>query len=285
MDTIKILAQAQEYFSSTDVSDFFKDHHGSPEPAAFMLSLDSVRYELSCTGHEDRIYPALARALHEYGRAQYESDVHGDLAGWESIIRRLIRIGVDIHAPIPCIDDQYALSRHRTPLDGLFTRATTPGQAKSTADAWLHILSTEGYDVRSYLEYEEAFHAMQWSLYEPEPYSYGPILQLIFDFSESPSVFVDWWIDPESSTFLVRQAFKDMNTFRDPSCLTWKNLWPFDYPIWFLEYGIQYIFEDVELKTNQQLSRRRRWQKKAAKAARLNRSQANCTMPGAWPAG
>lgn len=125
--------------------------------ADWMLSRYAVQYELSSSEQEEAFYHPLGTALREYARQE-------DLAGWESFIRRLIRSGVDVHTAIPrprrFNPQEYpcVLSPHGTPLDELFTYLHTPWEAKAAADAWLQILSTEGYDIRACLETEKALH-------------------------------------------------------------------------------------------------------------------------------
>lgn len=308
------MAHVQE-FSGADLSHFFA---GLELPnsalANYVLSLDSVQYVLASEGC---LYPALGSALKKYGsfftghsvfRAHSEDPL---LADWESLIRRLLQIGVDIHAPVPrgryIKPDSYpcTLSPYGTPLDELFGATRTAGEAKDAADAWLQILSTEGIDVLTYLEKEKALHDTQpiFTCHHRR-WDYEPLKprQLVFSLGEAPSVYADWWIDPESPASLIRQEFRDMNIIttehsvylgvylglQEYSNSGWNLTWPIRLPRWSnaLEPD-EWRVEDHAAWTrlNQRAQERadRRWHKKARKAAWMNGSQAQSSMPGAWP--
>ena len=203
LDTIRILAQAQQEISRTDVSGFFENYKGAPDIADWMLSQYAVRYELSSTEKEEVMYHPLGTALREYGRP-------GGQAEWESFVRRLIRTAVNIHAPMPRGDwykpqkYPWVMSPHGTPLDELFTYTQTAWEAKAAANAWLRILSTEGYDVLTYLENEKSLHATQPPITISNRYNPRIPMQLVFDLEHHPSVYAERWIDPTSSAFLLR---------------------------------------------------------------------------------
>ena len=316
IETMRILAQAQE-FSSTDVSEFLtlctSNRLGIAE---YMLSLASVREDLIYADEGINLYPALGPALRHYGAhvtsdlVKWEYPGQALTAKWESIIRKLLHIGVDIHAPVPrgnffhsSQSESYpcTLSTHGTPLDELFTYTNTAGEAQDAADAWLQILSTEGVDVLAYLEKEVALHATE-PIFTCSHYScdYLP-RQLVFNLGEAPNVYADWWIDPECSTYHVRQELKDTNILASNDYFiwggwteydnsTWKRVWPIRYPRWsdFLKPS---VYDSEDLTTWERLSERaqeradRRWQKKARKAAQRNGTQVHSSMPGAWPKG
>lgn len=252
-------------------------------------------------------------ALRYYGRHfNTGSVIHEPLgkvfsAKWESVIRRLLRIGVDVHAPVPREDsfqpDAYpcSLNPYGTPLDELFALTTTADEAKNAADAWLHILSTEGIDILTYLDKEKALHATRPMFTCPQrSCNYTP-RQLVFSLGEAPSVYADWWIDPECSTFLVRQEFKDMNMLTEEDVLPWfgsqynddskwTSVWPINYPRWsdwpYLFSQFYDFTEDhatlKQLRERAQERADRRWHKKARRAARLSGTRAHPSMPGAW---
>lgn len=247
----RALAHVQE-FSSADLSSFFAlCRTGNPELADYVLSLDSVQYVLAS---EECLHPALGSALRNYGTLFAGNSVfwahseHQILAEWESLVRRLLQIGVDIHAPVarghhfepdsyPC-----TLSPYGTPLDELFASTRTASEAKDAADAWLQILSTEGIDVLTYLEKEKALHETQSMFtYSDYHWDYQP-RQLVFSLGEAPSVYADWLIDPESPASFIRQEFRDMNTITAEYRLSlewsqycnygWNLTWPIRHPRW-----------------------------------------------------
>ena len=273
LDTVKILAQAQQELSRTDISEFFENYKGPSDTADWMLSQYAVRYELTSTEQEEEMYHPLGTALREFVRQE-------DQAGWKLLIRRLIRTGVDIHAPMPRglwfdpQDHQYVLSQHGTPLDELFTYIHTPWEAKVAADAWLQILSSEGYDIRAYLEKEKSLHATRPPIASPHRFHAQTPKELVFDMGENPSVYAERWIDPESSAFLLRQDFKQSNVLR--SFYDWEaeDTWPIIYPKGSL-YGAESAISLARAN--------RRWGKKARKEIRRKCTLASSKMPGAWP--
>lgn len=310
---VRALPHVQEEFSSADLSICFENYETDPGLADYVLSLDSVQYVLASEGC---LYPALGSVLRTYGSLFADNSVSRAytkqrLAKWNPLVRRLLQIGVDIHAPVsrgyyfepdsyPC-----ALSPYGTPLDELFAATRTAGEAKDAADAWLQILSTEGIDVLTYLEREKALHDTQPMFTSPCPswpyQDYQP-RQLVFSLGEAPAVYADWWIDPESPAPFIRQEFRDMNIIttehsvylgvylglQEYSNSGWNLTWPIRLPRWSnaLEPD-EWRVEDHAAWTrlNQRAQERadRRWHKKARKAARMNGSQAQSSMPGAWP--
>ncbi len=276
-----------------------------------MLSLDTVQQELILIEGGESHYPVLGAALRKYG-CFFASDSAGwrnsgptFLSEWESIIRRLLRSGVDVHAPVPrgydfqpgnypCTLDPYG-----NPLDELFMRISTAAEAKDAADAWLRILSTEGKDIMTYLEKEKALHDTRPVFTCPHWYFISPPRRLVFSLGEAATVYADWWIDPECSASLVRQEFKNMNMLADDGDLRWtewqeyldsdwKFVWPINYPRW--SDPLEPFDDDVEghatwkcLRQRAQERADRRWDKKAKKAARLNGTRTHTSMPGAWP--
>ncbi len=309
LDIARTLSEAQEDISSTDMFGFFFTNR-DPKFVEFLLSLDTVQQELILIEGVESHYSLLDAALRKYG-CFFASDTAGwrnpgpkFLSEWESIIRRLIRIGVDFHAPVPRYSvqpDDYpcTLGPYGTPLDELFTCTRTAAEAKDAADAWLRILSTEGKDIVTYLEKEKALHATIPIFTYPRLYYRYPPRQLIFSLGEAATVYADWWIDPECSTSLLRQAFKDMNILWDYEDLRWtewqeyldfgwKIVWPINYPRWselFKPWG-GFVEEHAAWKRSRQRGQERadrRWHKKAKKAARLNGRRTHHSMPGAWP--
>lgn len=305
IDVMRTLTQAQKEITSIDVSQFMQYQYDDPEKVEYMLLLDPVRHSLIFTEPGENLFPALGAALRNYGRHITSDSVYKLKAKWESVIRRLLQIGVDLHAPVPreyrFRPDSHpsTLSPYGTPLEELFTDTTAAGEAKDAANAWLHILSTEGIDTLTYLEKEKALHATQSMFFcAHHTVGYQP-RQLIFNLEEAPAVHADWWIDPECSIFLVRQEFKDMNilcnyyshlSYGWPSYAdhTWKVVWPISYPRWsdsFEPYSLHRVNHATWERLSQRAQERadRRWQKKARKAARLNGTQPHSSMPGAWP--
>lgn len=314
IDTIRTLTEAQDEVSNVDLVSLMLWRDVKPEAVEYILSSELVQDNIVHAGGEGHLFSALGAALRSYGAhvasdsVSWECPAQAFPATWESIIRKLLHIGVDIHAPVP--REGYfqsgefefypcTVSTYGTPLDELFTYTRTAGEAQDAANAWLQILATEGVDVSAYLEKEAALHAIRpMFTYPQDGYDYPP-RQLVFNLGEAPTVYADWWIDPECSTHLVRQEFKDTFIFTGYDIFMWdgwwgfeksrwKSVWPMSYPRWsdFLE---PYMYHEEDWATWERLSARaqeradRRWQKKARRAAQRNGTRVHSSMPGAWP--
>lgn len=114
--------------------------------------------------------------------------------------------------------------------------------------------------------------------------------RLVYRRGMNPPVSWDWWIDPKSSTYLVREEFKHMailgNNY-DLHFLGWKGQWPLRYPAWSDHY---YYYEDEIARSNRKLLQKRaheranrRMEKKLREAARAQEIKERHGMPGAWP--
>lgn len=120
--------------------------------------------------------------------------------------------------------------------------------------------------------------------------------KLLFHWGSNPSVSWDWWIDPDSSTYLVREEFKHTSILLDhweTPWDDWETIWPLWYPAWASHYGPwtyhngsfdgdrhrkwYLIHERAEERAN------RRLRKKSMKAARAQGMKKGDRMPGAWP--
>ena len=269
-----------------------------------LLSQDSVQQELILNEEGESLNNVLGVTLRGYG-GFFATPEPALLNRYESIIRRLLRIGVDVHAPVPRLSafqsDDYpcSLEPYSTPLDELFMHTRAAAEAKDAADAWLRILSTEGKDVLAYLEKERVLHATRPMFTCPQScYKYPP-RHLIFSLGKAPSVYADWWINPECSTSLLLQEFKHMNIlaeYRSPWLMKWqeildsrwKSTWPINYQRWD-EPSAPFLHPEIDLGTRKHLRQRaqeradRRWHEKARKASRLNGTRTHTSMPGAWP--
>ena len=274
IEIVRLLAQAQDILSASDISRLYV--WNDPECVEFLLSDESVQYELRSINDEPYIFPLLSRALRGYVQS----------AIWERAIRMILRTRANPHSPV----DDFLLhitDGISTLLDALFEEMDTPFRAKEVADGWLQILASEGFDVLAYLEEERTLHALQ------EQFTY-PVLaldhyelhyelprKLFFELEGKPSVSWDWWIDPASSAYLVREEFKYTNLFHADSIFylyQWEEFWPFHHPEWS-------ELREPWKQLHKQAQRRaeRRLKKKALKMARTQGIKARLCMPGAWP--
>jgi len=129
----------------------------SPEGIDFLLSQDFVLDELQYNHDEEVLVPALFTALR--GHAQ-------DRSLWGSLIRRLLRIRVNLHGPVPRKGQDFSVCFHCNPagygtaLDELFRyERTEPFDADEDAADWLQVLESEGRNVRTYFGIEQDLHA------------------------------------------------------------------------------------------------------------------------------
>lgn len=229
-DSMRTLTKYQDV-SDADICSILAEYEGPIEGLEICLS--QTLLPLGFSEHIDNsiFYPPLATASRNGANTR---QLH-DLRYWEPFIRRLIRRGADVHAHIPqdCGDSS-------TPLDELFNLTSTPADAKAAGDEWLQILADEGHDIVAYLERERDIHCAQRQLTYPSYDLYSLPRELIFEFAGLEShVYWDWWIDPESTTHLLRSDFRQMillNTWWTVQ-ETWKALWPFRYPPWHDEYS------------------------------------------------
>ena len=112
--------------------------------------------------------------------------------------------------------------------------------------------------------------------------------QLLFHWGSNPTVSWDWWIDPNSSTYLLRDEFKHFDIFGDSWWVTSESLlWPLVYPEW-TTYNRGYTDHREDLKWQLLYDRaqeraNRRLKKKSMKAVRAQRLKKRDRMPGAWP--
>ena len=289
VDTLRVLVPAQEEYATSDMARFLELYSGPSEVVEYICTV--ILSENPSDNQTTKSCYALGAALTQFGKG---------FLGWEYIIRKLLRSGVPIHnrkcygcvktTRLDCHlkDEETHLVKDGTPLDELFRYTRSPFDASEVAQRWLRILSTEGYDVATYLRTEFEGHLCQGELTYIDS-KFGMCRQLVFQLESSPSITWEWHLDPLSSARIVREEYKHM-------CLSygdyrvcnqaWEVLWPFN-----ILHSI-----DVDFCTNQGFPHRFRWlealaeersllwmKKKASKLARAQRAKAQSTMPGAWP--
>ena len=286
VDIARLLAEKQEDLSAFDISCYFQHYHGPPEAIELILSVYPAQYDSRSQDDDlgQLYYPSLAAALKLYAR---------DPSIWERILRKLIRRGADLHAPVrrnpkdvkeigyPCL-----LSEYGTPLDELFTSNRDQEAAKRAADGWLQILASEGYNASSYLKRENMSRAQDMQFTHASISGYDLPRLLFFELGDYPTVFWDWWIDPASSTFRLREEFKclvttppDWRRIGEP----WKEHWPFVFPKWSELHEESVYSQGKALQLHADDRAVRRFRKKKAKLTRAHRAQSQQNVPGAWP--
>ena len=272
--------QAQEDLSDFDISMWFRDYDGPPEGAELILSQDLAQYWIRSADKTDPLYPALASVLRLYAK---------DSRSWEPVVRTLIRHGADLHAPVHRSlrdPDQYKypcpVAQYGTPLDELFMYTLDPLEGESAADCWLQILASEGLDTLAYLEMESALHPRPIQLTHPSylTVGYDNERQLIFDLGAHPSVAWDWWINPSSTTYLLREEFKIMALSRRDSWLVmqpWREVWPIRYPAWFGDVPLESRYRRFQELAEARSTRRQ--DKKARNEAWAQRRKGSYKVP------
>ena len=301
VDTLRVMVQAQDDFTTDDVRGLIVlsvGYYEVPlEVADFIFSQESIHYRISQGAEDDTTIPILAEILPVFV---------GEPLRLEPLVRKLVRIGADLHARVPRRKaaprkpDSYGRlprSAYGTPLDELFGSTSTPFEARAAADSWLRLLASEGQDVKTYLEKEMDLHVMDgyftWPHYAFPGFSQSHILRV--DLEKCPSVWWDWYIDPSASASELRREFDHivMLDLDYISYLTmWESTWPYKDQIWCdnpappdRDYSLGERLEWTRINTLAQDRANRRMKKKAAKAARAQGLKKNRSrMPGTWPA-
>ena len=296
-DIARLLIEAQKDLSEFDMSEWFCEYKGPPEGAELILSLDMAKYYIISQDDREPLYPALASILQMYAKAP---------GPWEPVLRTLVRSGANVHAKVhrdlEFLDQSKyprPVGKYGTPLDELFKYTIDPLEGQVAANGWLQILASEGYNILAYLETESDLHArpMQLTIPARRPMGYANERKLVFDWGTHPTVSWDWWINPSSSTFLLRQEFRLMaiQSLSDGMLIkrSWKETWPVILPVWSELH--QYCGGDAssrsEYKALLRLANARAGNRLIKKAARKMARPGEFEgpfgglreVPGAWP--
>ncbi len=193
-----------------------------------------------------------------------------------------------------------------------------PVESRAVADLWLEAFQSSGADIHNFLLARIGFQSLE-RLYCP--YCCHCTCQIVVQLEETPSIYWDWWIDPEHLALLVCDEFKGLcyyqgcdpieayeraggygfRTSHDPSksCL----FWPYSCPNWCSEWQIDEQCWDVSRRVSmkiylkngwsgererkrfiEQVNNRfeRRMHKKAAKQRKAMGFGRDPRMPGVW---
>ena len=157
-ETFRIVAAALDDLSWSDIERFLLMYCGPPEGLE-LLFLQGCTGIAPCFQDINRIWSkVLANALRVFCCGHPR---------WTCLVRDLVRRGVDVHGS-GSNDRRYYRKDETSPLDSLFLATRAPLEAKEVGDAWLHLLSDEGYEVKVYLEEEMALHGPQPRLVKTE---------------------------------------------------------------------------------------------------------------------
>ena len=291
---LRAVIEAQDGVSAVDILYFFAEYHGAPEGMELMLSQGSL--EAYTLDFDESPYPILVAALRGYAaRSQ-----------WEPLLRKLVRRGHDLHAPIvywPCscipMSGRFncfcSMPAFVRPLDGVFQAAVDPFNARDVGEAWLNILASEGHDVRAYLEKEKRLHTPSSQLIRPHMIYQSR--QTLIELGEIPSVSWRWWYDPSCSAYLLHEKFANWNIhYNDPDPWyrpIWTDTWPFDFfawvgcfarsrdRVWNKRYEIYNKWIDLHERSQRRAEKRLR--KRAAKRGQLGGQKQSSLIPGSWP--
>ena len=211
IDTYRALIQTQDEITAGDISEVFIWYCGPLEGVEFLLSQHVIQYDFCYAKKKmQSINAALGPALREYALNPHR---------WEPLLRTLIRMGIDPHAPVPRKytpgHSHVQFNGYCTALDEVFLETETPFEAESMAHGWLQILSSEGKDVFAYLEREKELHSRQGQITMPSrlffkshecQYQVPRMLHYVMD-KNSPSARWEWYIDSSSSISKLRREF------------------------------------------------------------------------------
>ena len=321
VDTFRALAQYQDDISASDLASATFSYEGPPEGVDILLAHSSLHFERFDIAESIDTAPPLAVALRCYSRTFFfenSSRLNNNLCvpqaaylserkQWESLVKRFILKGADLHVPVPRKDYgpsnyfPFQVSEYGTPLDVLFQFSETPEEARTIGDEWLGLLASKGHDVVAYLKEEMALRAPEHQMTYPTPYISKELplalreLQFTFD-DAGPCVWWDWWIDPTSDVDLLEREFKQM--VKHTCVLAGEffpfliDTWPFQYPVWY--DNPEKLAQDWLGKGMEPAERRRRahfamqranrrLEKRDAKN-KYSKGSRYSQMPGAWPA-
>lgn len=293
VDTLRLLLERQRDFSDTDERIISHTYAGPVEGLELVFRHEYYENIRSQEEEDCFWFDALATLLRRFGEGSFQLRLP---------IRQLIRRVPDIQSSYYEYDQTFlglpnqisgcASLIYGTLIDELFKLTTNPVDASYVGKLWLEILDAEGYDTLAYLEREVEAHARQQQFTRSEwvvtEYAVPRKLQFKLD---GVGVSWNWWIDPDSSTFLIRTAFKEIAMSRwdlPYDSIGWRATWPFICPKWFdlafrrhfpdltRVWGHRLLEEDIRARSERTLRKRRA---KAARRGGLKGSQ----IPGAWP--
>ena len=283
IETTKIVAPSLADASTSDVVNFVFAFDG-PRECIELLFLQDYAGVVTAHQNDTSIWAAvLANAVLYYGSGNTE---------WEHLIRSLLRriqSTHDHHGIAFELGDRYTRG---TLLDQLFGYTSTPFEAEAVGQSWLHLLSSENFDVVAYLEREVALHAPDQRLFLSRS-RHNPS-RLVYRW-DMLGVSWDWVNDPSSSIVLLQDELKTMiywplnlefgHDHEDGEGTCWKELWPFvswsENDIRFPDFYPCGKCRNTIQRTNERALRRE--EKKASKLARCQRPKGPRRVPGAWP--
>ena len=281
LEITRMMAKSLADTSTSQVADFVRFFIGPSECIELLFLQDyagvatSHQYDNSLWTH------VFAIAVRKFGA--------GD-TGWEHIIRNLLRRGQSVHDSDKYTDDSD--DDGGTLLDQLFYFIDTPFQAEEVGYHWLQILSSEGFDVVTYLKEEMALHAPYQLLKQRLRFEEIP-LRLVCSWEERLGISWEWVNDPASPIISLQDEFKTMINW--PIKLSFHcceardgEYWELFWPLFPQNYDFRmtklYGCERCKNMLKRQYERAtQRMRKKAAKLARSQRTKGPRSVPGAWP--
>jgi hypothetical protein len=204
------------------------------------------------------------------------------LSQWKLAIRRLIKLGSDIH--------QQADTNRLRLLYEILAIARSPFDSQNLFDIWLDILLSSDVDVARYLKIELKFHDEASHLIEDLE---SRPRHMIFDISGRPRVYWDWWIDPQSPAYEVLEEFKNFGPAAHNPC---ENSWlategyEENAPYFYYQMYERLVSKDATIyyvEKPEHIVAQRRFEKRMhKKAVKLAKAQGLCMkvhrIPGAW---
>lgn len=163
VDTLRVLSQAQTDISILDAIMLIESYNGPPDDIYFFLSQYTDLGGTPDEHHKHISAIAFELAVKSFGDERTQPE---NLTRWESLIRKSIRQGVDVHGH-KCLDRNAVWQDPDVPrgwgtlLDDLFEYTHTPLDALIVGNSWLRILASEGFVISTYLEEEITLHTAQ----------------------------------------------------------------------------------------------------------------------------
>ena len=246
------------------------------------LALDNLELYINEWVTEQNVNEYQVSPLHGLVRSTHltRGCYRGDYSNWKRLIRRLVRLGANIHATV-----YYG----KTILESLMSEISHPFDSKYWGDIFLEALSEVGVDVFEYLKREVGFYNRMHFLFAP----WGMQRLCIISLEEPLGVSWDWWIDPEGPAFDVLEEFKYIGSLRprwrySEDWDRWSaSYWPYCLPYW--DVCMKRVKGGIASREEHRISRifsERFARRQNAKAAKLAKAQGlyfkGPRMPGAW---
>ena len=292
LETLRVITQAHNELNAGCVADMFRSYTGPWIGIDYMIC--HTMSDLELVDH----YELELLLLEAFKIVRDRYSMHD--SNWKSLIRRLLRAGFSPYSRFVYYRSRTGIDWQLcgTALDELFFWSSTPYEAAEIGEIWLDLLSSEGWDIRAYLEHEIQIH----NSHEQLTYLQGTYLsheqierKFKFQFGDTLKVSWVWNLQPSVSIALLQWEFTDI--IMNP-LLAWihdrcplDNCWPFHFDAlreFIMKSGHFIKGEDERQRWSKRETLRdkravRRFERKRAKRNPMRSSRRRRSIPGAWP--